>query len=64
MISDAYEDDEEEDDESYTNYALLSHLAVLLRDKVSKSKHIKGSIPYPNAFTGKDIVVCTTLKCR
>jgi len=58
MISDAYEDDEEEDTESFINYALLSHLAVLLRDKVPKSKHTKGSVPYPNAFTGKDIVVC------
>jgi len=58
MVSDAYEDDEEEDTESFINYALLSHLAVLLRDKVPKSKHTKGSIPYPNAFTGKDIVVC------
>lgn len=58
MVSDTYEDDEEEDTESFVNYALLSHLAVLLRDKVPKSKHTKGSIPYPNAFTGKDIVVC------
>lgn len=58
MVSDTYEDDEEEDTESFVNYALLSHLAVLLRDKVPKSTHTKGSIPYPNAFTGKDIVVC------
>ncbi|KAF5362265.1 hypothetical protein D9756_002201 [Leucocoprinus leucothites] len=51
-----YEEDEEEDVENFINYALLSHLATLLRDKVPRNTHTKGSIPYPNAFTGKDIV--------
>ncbi|KAF8902367.1 Dbl-like domain-containing protein [Gymnopilus junonius] len=27
-----------------------------LRDKVPRGTHVKGSIPYPRAFTGKDIV--------
>ncbi|TRM58720.1 CNH domain-containing protein [Schizophyllum amplum] len=29
---------------------------MLLRDKVPRGTHVKGSIPYPRAFTGKDIV--------
>lgn len=52
-----YEDQSEDDDMSFINYSLLSHLAMLLRDKVPRGTHVKGSIPYPNAFTGKDIVV-------
>lgn len=55
---------EEEEDPYYddvrrfVNPALLSHLAVQLRDSVTRGTHVKGSIPYPRAFTGKDIVVC------
>jgi hypothetical protein len=37
--------------------ALLSHLAVRLRDHVPRGTHIKGGIPYSKSFTGKDIVV-------
>ncbi|KXN90684.1 Rho1 guanine nucleotide exchange factor 1 [Leucoagaricus sp. SymC.cos] len=55
-ISDPYEEEDEEDVENFINYSLLSHLATLLRDKVPRDTHIKGSIPYPNSFTGKDIV--------
>jgi len=47
-------DDEEE---NFVNFSLLSHLAVQLKDKVPRGTHVKGSIPYPRAFTGKDIVV-------
>lgn len=55
---DEFWDEEEEDDESrFVNFSLLSHLAVQLRDKVPRGTHVKGSIPYPHAFTGKDIVV-------
>jgi len=55
--------EEEEDvyddhDKQFINPSLLSHLAVQLRDKVPRGTHVKGSIPYPRAFTGKDIVVC------
>ncbi|EIN06223.1 Dbl domain-containing protein [Punctularia strigosozonata HHB-11173 SS5] len=57
---DEYDDDflsEDEDDETrFVNFALLSHLAVRLRDKVPRGTHVKGSIPYPRAFTGRDIV--------
>ncbi|KAF9517876.1 hypothetical protein BS47DRAFT_1429505 [Hydnum rufescens UP504] len=43
-------------EEEFLNTSLLSHIAVKLRDKVLRSTHVKGSIPYHNAFTGKDIV--------
>ncbi|TRM58728.1 CNH domain-containing protein [Schizophyllum amplum] len=56
-LQEEYWEDEDEDDESrFVNYSLLSHLAVQLRDKVPRGTHVKGSIPYPSAFTGKDIV--------
>ncbi|KDR80795.1 hypothetical protein GALMADRAFT_60733 [Galerina marginata CBS 339.88] len=54
---DDYWEDEDEDDESrFVNFSLLSHIAMQLRDKVPRGTHVKGSIPYPRAFTGKDIV--------
>ncbi|KAG8687195.1 hypothetical protein FRC09_013647, partial [Ceratobasidium sp. 395] len=46
----------DEDETLFVNLALLSHLAVKLRDKVPRGTHVKGSIPYTYAFTGKDIV--------
>lgn len=53
-----YEEDPSEDgDDRFFNPALLSHIAVRLRDKVPRGTHVKGSIPYPRAFTGKDVVV-------
>lgn len=52
-----WEDDEEDDDSRFVNFSLLSHIAVRLRDKVPRGTHVKGSIPYPRAFTGKDVVV-------
>ncbi len=55
---DQYWEDEEEDENLFVNFSLLSHIAVQLRDKVPRGTHVKGSIPYPRAFTGKDIVVC------
>ncbi|KAI1790239.1 Dbl-like domain-containing protein [Ganoderma leucocontextum] len=54
---DFYEEDPSEDgDDRFFNPALLSHIAVRLRDKVPRGTHVKGSIPYPRAFTGKDTV--------
>ncbi|KAF9565910.1 Dbl-like domain-containing protein [Agrocybe pediades] len=53
---DYWEDEEEEDETRFVNYSLLSHIAMQLRDKVPRDTHVKGSIPYPRAFTGKDIV--------
>jgi hypothetical protein len=42
----------------FINFSLLSHLAVQLYDNVPRGTHVKGSISYSHAFTGKDIVVC------
>ncbi|KAI8996474.1 Dbl-like domain-containing protein [Trametes punicea] len=53
---DFYDDPSEDGDDRFFNPALLSHIAVRLRDKVPRGTHVKGSIPYPRAFTGKDIV--------
>lgn len=38
------------------NFALLSHLAMLLKDTVPRTEQVKGSIKYPSSFTGKDVV--------
>jgi hypothetical protein len=62
---DLYDDDgeywdkesEEVHESNFIDFSLLSHIAVQLRDKVPRGTHVKGSIPYPRAFTGKDIVV-------
>ncbi|KAJ4489046.1 CNH domain-containing protein [Lentinula lateritia] len=48
--------DNEYSSDEFINYSLLSHLAVQLRDKVPRGVHVKASIPYEGAFTGKDIV--------
>ena len=57
-IQDDYWEDDDDDDESrFINFSLLSHMAVQLRDKVPRGTHVKGSIPYHRAFTGKDVVV-------
>ncbi|KAG6332497.1 hypothetical protein ID866_6590 [Astraeus odoratus] len=64
VVDDQVEEDEEEyftdsddpDPDRFVNFSLLSHLAVRLRDKVPRGTHVKSSIPYPRAFTGKDIV--------
>jgi hypothetical protein len=47
------------------NISLLSNIAVELRDKVPRGTHVKGSIPYPRAFTGKNVVVNVAIpSCR
>ncbi|KAF8661267.1 hypothetical protein AX16_001369 [Volvariella volvacea WC 439] len=51
-----WDEDEEEDAARFINYSLLSHIAVQLRDKIPRGTHVKGSIPYPRSFTGKEIV--------
>lgn len=48
---------EDEGEFSFFQVGLLSNVAVQLRDRVVRGEHIKGSIPFPNSFTGKDIVV-------
>ncbi|KAF8159396.1 CNH domain-containing protein [Crassisporium funariophilum] len=62
---DEFWEDEDEDDESrFVNFSLLSHIAVQLRDKIPRGTHVKGSIPYPRAFTGKDIVSTIQLQIQ
>lgn len=57
-----YEDESRGDDDShFVNVSLLSHIAVMLRNRVPRATRLKGIIPYPRAFTGKDIVVCFSL---
>lgn len=41
---------------SFVDFCQLSHLALLLRDAIPRGSHVKGSISYPNSFTGKDLV--------
>lgn len=48
------------DDSSFVNYGLLSNIAVQLQLKVPRGNHVKGSVPYSRAFTGKDIVVSSS----
>ncbi|KAH8116354.1 Dbl domain-containing protein [Phellopilus nigrolimitatus] len=59
-LHDGFESEEDMDDveeeDRFVNLALLSHIAVRLRDKVPRGTHVKGGIPYSRAFTGKDIV--------
>jgi hypothetical protein len=43
-------------DGSQPDFALLSTIAVLLRDAVPRGKQIKGSVSYPFSFTGRDVV--------
>lgn len=57
QLDDYWEDEDEDDETRFVNFSLLSHIAMQLRDKVPRGTHVKGSIPYPRAFTGKDIVV-------
>lgn len=56
-LGEYWEDEDEEDETRFVNFSLLSNIAMQLRDKVPRGTHVKGSIPYPRAFTGKDIVV-------
>ncbi len=51
------EEDEEEPEMNFFNPALLSHVSVQLRDRVERGRHVKGGIPWPHSFTGRDLVV-------
>lgn len=44
------------DESALVDFALLSHLAVRLRDHVPRGV-VKGRMPYPRAFTGMDLLV-------
>jgi hypothetical protein len=38
------------------NPALLSHIAVFVKDNVPKDEHTRGAVPFPSSFTGSDVV--------
>lgn len=46
----------ESDTELHCNQALLSNMATWLKDRVPRAEHVRGAIPYPMSFTGRDIV--------
>jgi len=56
-----YEDEEDddnfEDQAQFLDLSLLSNIAVQLQQKLPRGTHVKGSVPYQRAFTGKDLVV-------
>jgi hypothetical protein len=56
-------EEEEMDGLRFFDPSLMSNVAVQLHDKVVRGEHIKGSLPFRDSFTGKDIVVCT-LSCE
>ncbi len=62
------EDDEESEEEAppmtFFYPALLSHVAVQLRDRIRKSTHTRGGLPWPMSFTGEDLVVSVPCEMR
>jgi hypothetical protein len=50
-------EEEEMDGLRFFDPSLMSNVAVQLHDKVVRGEHIKGSLPFRDSFTGKDIVV-------
>ncbi|KAG5643354.1 hypothetical protein DXG03_001036 [Asterophora parasitica] len=55
-LDEYWEDEEDEDENRFINFSLLSHIAVQLRDKVPRSNHTKGGVDYDRTFTGKEVV--------
>jgi hypothetical protein len=64
-----YEDEEEWDEEEdvevdesrFFNRALLSEMAVQVKDKVAMGRHTKAGIAWVGSFTGRDVVVSQQL---
>jgi len=57
-----YDEEEEVEEQNEMNFfspSLLSHVSVQLRDRVERNSHIKGGIPWPKSFTGRDVIVCS-----
>lgn len=54
------EEEAEVDENQFFNRALLSEMALQVKDKVNKSRHTKAGIAWVGSFTGRDIVVSTT----
>ena len=65
-----YEDEEEYPDEEdeveevnesqFFNPAFMSEMAVQVKDKVVKGRHVKAGITWVGSFTGRDIVVSSS----
>lgn len=51
------EEAEEQNEMNFFSPSLLSHVSVQLRDRVERNSHIKGGIPWPKSFTGRDVIV-------
>ncbi|KAH8924026.1 Dbl-like domain-containing protein [Atractiella rhizophila] len=49
-------DEDEFGADDFFNPALLSNIALHVKDKVPKGFQIKGAVEYPRSFTGKDVV--------
>ncbi|KAH8084690.1 Dbl homology domain-containing protein, partial [Filobasidium floriforme] len=50
------EEAEEQNEMNFFSPSLLSHVSVQLRDRVERNSHIKGGIPWPKSFTGRDVI--------
>jgi len=55
------EEDVEVDESRFFNRALLSEMAVQVKDKVVMGRHTKAGIAWVGSFTGKDVVVSAVL---
>lgn len=45
------------DESRFFNCALMSEMAVQLKDRVAKGRHTKAGIAWVGSFTGRDVVV-------
>jgi hypothetical protein len=44
----------------FLNPALLSNIAVFLKDTVRRGSNMKGAVEHPHSFTGRDVVVSSS----
>ena len=57
------EEDVEVDESRFFNRALLSEMAVQVKDKVVMGRHTKAGIAWVGSFTGRDVVVSHVFVC-
>jgi hypothetical protein len=58
------EEDVEVDESRFFNRALLSEMAVQVKDKVVMGRHTKAGIAWVGSFTGRDVVVSHVFVCE
>jgi hypothetical protein len=58
------EEDVEVDESRFFNRALLSEMAVQVKDKVVMGRHTKAGIAWVGSFTGRDVVVSHGAVCK